>query len=150
MKSDVLTLLMTKCIIAHMLKTGSCNQKYFPSMSHKRTRRQDQLLQRRYTRRRNQCGSWFMALNDHNNRHLCRMSASRDSWNTSYPLICFSIGNQIKYCALQIAKSMLKKHFVAVIWLAFFKALVQHTNIGSDNGLSPCRRQAIIWTNAGI
>ena len=22
--------------------------------------------------------------------------------------------------------------------------------IGSDNGLSPCRRQAIIWTNAGI
>ena len=24
------------------------------------------------------------------------------------------------------------------------------TTIGSDNGLSPCRRQAIIWTNAGI
>ena len=24
------------------------------------------------------------------------------------------------------------------------------TNIGSDNGLSPERRQAIIWTNAGI
>ena len=24
------------------------------------------------------------------------------------------------------------------------------TNIGSDNGLSPRRRQAIIWTNAGI
>ena len=24
------------------------------------------------------------------------------------------------------------------------------TNIGSDNGLSPTRRQAIIWTNAGI
>ena len=24
------------------------------------------------------------------------------------------------------------------------------TNIGSDNGLSPARRQAIIWTNAGI
>ena len=24
------------------------------------------------------------------------------------------------------------------------------TIIGSDNGLSPCRRQAIIWTNAGI
>ena len=24
------------------------------------------------------------------------------------------------------------------------------TNIGSDNGLSPSRRQAIIWTNAGI
>ena len=24
------------------------------------------------------------------------------------------------------------------------------TIIGSDNGLSPCRRQAVIWTNAGI
>ena len=24
------------------------------------------------------------------------------------------------------------------------------TNIGSDNGLSPGRRQAIIWANAGI
>ena len=24
------------------------------------------------------------------------------------------------------------------------------TSIGSDNGLSPARRQAIIWTNAGI
>ena len=24
------------------------------------------------------------------------------------------------------------------------------TNIGSDNGLSPGRRQAIIWTNVGI
>ena len=26
----------------------------------------------------------------------------------------------------------------------------KQTNIGSDNGLSPGRRQAIIWTNAGI
>ena len=26
----------------------------------------------------------------------------------------------------------------------------EHANIGSDNGLSPYRRQAIIWTNAGI
>ena len=25
-----------------------------------------------------------------------------------------------------------------------------NTNIGSDNGLSPGRRQVIIWTNAGI
>ena len=24
------------------------------------------------------------------------------------------------------------------------------TNIGSDNGLAPTRRQAIIWTNAGM
>ena len=29
-------------------------------------------------------------------------------------------------------------------------AWVQHNNIGSDNGLSPVRRQAIIWNNAAI
>ena len=29
-------------------------------------------------------------------------------------------------------------------------ALVNWATIGSDNGLSPGRRQAIIWTNAGI
>ena len=28
--------------------------------------------------------------------------------------------------------------------------ILQHTNIGSDNGLVPNRRQAIIWTNAAI
>ena len=27
---------------------------------------------------------------------------------------------------------------------------VQHTSIGSDNGLSPVRRQAIFWINAAI
>ena len=26
----------------------------------------------------------------------------------------------------------------------------EHANIGSGNGLSPNRRQAIIWTNSGI
>ena len=29
-------------------------------------------------------------------------------------------------------------------------ASVEHTSIGLDNGLSPVRRQAIIWTNAYI
>ena len=29
-------------------------------------------------------------------------------------------------------------------------ASVNYTIIGSDNGLSPARRQAIIWANAGI
>ena len=28
--------------------------------------------------------------------------------------------------------------------------ICEHANIGSDNGLSPNRRQAIIWTHAGI
>ena len=30
------------------------------------------------------------------------------------------------------------------------KCVSEPTSIGSDNGLSPGRRQAIIWTNAGI
>ena len=30
------------------------------------------------------------------------------------------------------------------------KCIGKLTNIGSDNALSPARRQAIIWTNAGI
>ena len=29
-------------------------------------------------------------------------------------------------------------------------ASIKHTNIASDYGLSPIRRQAIIWTNAAI
>ena len=28
--------------------------------------------------------------------------------------------------------------------------VIEVTTIGSDNGLSPGRRQAIVWTNAGI
>ena len=31
-----------------------------------------------------------------------------------------------------------------------FHVAVKHTNIASDNGLSPVRRQAITWTNAVI
>ena len=31
-----------------------------------------------------------------------------------------------------------------------YNASVQHTNIGSGNGLSPVQDQAIIWTNAAI
>ena len=34
------------------------------------------------------------------------------------------------------------------VWYIF--ASVNYTSIGSDNGLSPGRRQAIVWTNAGI
>ena len=52
--------------------------------------------------------------------------------------------------------------FVWLVWFYVFLALLTHwgrethlyvvklTLIGSDNGLSPGRRQAIIWTNAGI
>ena len=48
-----------------------------------------------------------------------------------------------------------KYHHKGPLWLTHW-GWVTHiyvsnlTIIGSDNGLSPCRRQAIIWTNAGI
>ena len=35
-------------------------------------------------------------------------------------------------------------------WGRVIYASVKHTNIASDNGLSPVRRQAIIWINAAI
>ena len=35
-------------------------------------------------------------------------------------------------------------------WCIYVMHIYKLTNIGSDNGLSPGRRQAIIWTNAGI
>ena len=45
--------------------------------------------------------------------------------------------------------------FEKTLWLTHWGRVTHicigtNTNIGADNGLSPCRRQAIIWTNAGI
>ena len=70
-----------------------------------------------------------------------------------------------EYHKIKVIFYFQKYHFYA-IWLFFFLPLrwsylthwgrVTHicvgnlTIIGSDNGLSPFRRQAIIWTNAGI
>ena len=39
-----------------------------------------------------------------------------------------------------------KNELIKAQWRIY--ASVQHTDIASDNGLSPVRRQAIIWTNA--
>ena len=42
-------------------------------------------------------------------------------------------------------------HYLLTHWSRVTHICVgTNTNIGSDNGLSPGRRQAIIWTNAGI
>ena len=46
---------------------------------------------------------------------------------------------------------LLHKHDkVLTHWGRVTHVLVQHTNIASDNGLSPVLLQAIIWTNADI
>ena len=43
-------------------------------------------------------------------------------------------------------KALLLTHWGRVTHICISKL----TTIGSDNGLSPSRRQAIIWTNAGL
>ena len=39
-------------------------------------------------------------------------------------------------------------HLIEAEWCTY--ASTQHTNIGTDNGLSPGRHEATIWTNAGV
>ena len=34
-------------------------------------------------------------------------------------------------------------------WTLFLKVQLQYPSIGSDNGLAPAGRQAIVWSNAG-
>ena len=55
------------------------------------------------------------------------------------------------YCSLALS------HWCDVLWIylthwgrVMHKCVSKLTTIGSDNGSSPVRRQAIIWTNAGI
>ena len=61
------------------------------------------------------------------------------SWYNWYRLIDF-IGDPFYYNGLTLT------HWGRVTHICVSK----RTIIGSDNGLSPSRRQAIIWTNAGI
>ena len=63
------------------------------------------------------------------------------------------LGKISKICALtEIDPSMLSaKHFLKPLRpRVTHKCVSKLTTIGSDKGLSPGRRQAIIWTNAGI
>ena len=50
------------------------------------------------------------------------------------------------YDCLSVNKLSLKTHWGRVTHICFSKLTI----IGSDNGLPPERRQAIIWTNAGV
>ena len=54
---------------------------------------------------------------------------------------------RIYYCRLNVStKELVLTHWGRVTHICVGKLSI----IGSDNGLSPSRRQAIIWTNAGI
>ena len=56
--------------------------------------------------------------------------------------VLLDIAMPVKYANILISFTSLSR--VTHIWVS------KLTTIGSDNGLSPDRRQAIIWTNAGI
>ena len=62
----------------------------------------------------------------------------------SLPQLCISISMSI--CFIIIYKYLLLNHWGRVTDICDSKLPI----IGFDNGLSPGRRQAIIWTNAGI
>ena len=63
----------------------------------------------------------------------------RDVW-------LFSDHKNIKHSNLTITGSFCLTHWGRVTHIC----VIEISIIGSDNGLSPGRRQAIIWTNAGI
>ena len=52
------------------------------------------------------------------------------------------------FALTEIIVFCLKCKPILVEWRIY--ALVTYVNIGSDNGLSPMRCQAIIWTNADL
>ena len=62
---------------------------------------------------------------------------------------CCLITNNIRWHSFEVTYMCLK--FILTHWGRETHICVEKvTIIGSDNGLSPGRRQAIIWTNAGI
>ena len=57
----------------------------------------------------------------------------------------FLIGHRMR-CCTYVARANVLTHWGRVTHICVGKLI----SIGSDNGLSPGRRQVIIWTNAGI
>ena len=65
---------------------------------------------------------------------------------SSFPFWVFLIGIGAITCQWSNPEECKLTHWGRVTHICFGKLTI----IGSDNGLSPERRQAIIWTNAGI
>ena len=55
-------------------------------------------------------------------------------------------GTQTRRCPVVLKNTVMLTHWGRVTHICVGKLII----IGSDNGLSPDRRQAIIWTNAGL
>ena len=70
-------------------------------------------------------------------------------WKNNPPLALYStqlMGMYLSHCANQLSRVVCLTHWGRGTLICISKLTI----IGSDNGLSPGRRQAIIWTNAGI
>ena len=64
---------------------------------------------------------------------------------------CVIIGRSSTLCGSDPDKSELfETEWHIYVRKKCIDVLVKHSIIGSDNGLSPVRHQAIIWTNAGL
>ena len=65
-------------------------------------------------------------------------------------IMCVTCLNILKMGIQTGAKNVWAEHWSTHWRRVMHKCVSKLTIIGSDNGLSPGRRQAIIWTNAGI
>ena len=72
------------------------------------------------------------------------LSAWTSCWTNTWVAIIIAVSELVQVCFRPVHLSQ----FIEPEWRIY--ASVEHTNIGSDNGLSPVRRQAIIWTDDAI
>ena len=77
-------------------------------------------------------------------KRTCTMIDINNLWLNFLPIL-FNVE-----CTCQIRKCSYSKRRLTHWGRVTHICVVKLTIIGSDNGLSPGRRQAIIWTNAGI
>ena len=85
------------------------------------------------------CGYWFPGAKASVHQHPLCWYGRYYTWPISYKHITFTVNDMGKFNFSLI-------HWGRVTHICINKLTI----IGSDNGLSPGRRQAIIWTSAGI
>ena len=91
-------------------------------------------------------GRWFLRFSKDTNGSITLRSISRSEWI----MTLFAMASLIEFvpllclCILELVRKLTNWGRMTHICVG------KLTIIGSDNGLSPGRRQAIIWTNAGI
>ena len=76
--------------------------------------------------------------------HICSLSAGEEVLKDIGKIVCYQNHNKLEQSASHVF--IFLTHWGRVTHICVNKLTI----ISSDNGLSPGRRQAIIWTNAGI